>query len=189
MWGGGCPPKKVTYFLKNHFFSNTHYPSELKNCWKFRKNLFIIATDTGSLLINEISKNMFFLDGRAAPPGGYSFSASKRTFIIPEFRKHFQTISWESIDNYYLLAFTENLKYSPKKLLFLFLRNYQQILKTKGSSLSHIPVNFLCGFEKKLLWFLNFTKNKKQKIYCKAILLAVHRQTPGGPPPVRKMWV
>jgi len=45
----------------------------------------------------------------------------KETFMIPEYRKHFLKILWESLDNYYLLAFTENLKYSPKKRLFIFL--------------------------------------------------------------------
>jgi len=48
----------------------------------------------------------------------------KGTFIVPEFRKHFLKMSCESLVNYYLglglLAFIENIKYSPKKQHLFF---------------------------------------------------------------------
>jgi len=66
--------------------------------------------------------------GGAALSREYGCSAQKGNFCIPEFRKHSLKIWCESFDNYYLLAFTENLKNSPNKQHFIFLlRNKQKI--------------------------------------------------------------
>jgi len=45
----------------------------------------------------------------------------KETFIIPEFRKHFLKISWELLDNDYLLPFTKKIKKFAEKGTFYFI--------------------------------------------------------------------
>jgi len=51
---------------------------------------------------------------------GMIVQPQKETFHIPELRKHSLKISRNSLHNYYLLAFTENWKNTPKKRHFIF---------------------------------------------------------------------
>jgi len=93
-----------------------------------------------------------------------------------EFRKHFLKIVWKSVDNYYLLAFTENIKYSPKKwLFFLFSETNRNIEK-----LRLIPMNFLYGSGNKNCSGskMKFIKEKENQSLAK--------QYSWQPPPVRK---
>jgi len=63
--------------------------------------------------------------------GGIVVQPQKGTFILSECRKHFVKISCESYDNYYLLAFTENLENRRKSdILFLYSetnKNFEKI--------------------------------------------------------------
>jgi len=66
-------------------------------------------------------KKHIFL-GRLPLKGRTIIQPQKGTFPIPipEFRKHSLKILSKSVDNYYLLAFMENLKNTPKKRDFVF---------------------------------------------------------------------
>jgi len=64
---------------------------------------------------------IFYFLGGLPFKGGMIVQPQKRTFCIPEYKKHSLKIWCESLHNYYLFAFTENLKYLPKKRNFIFL--------------------------------------------------------------------
>jgi len=68
--------------------------------------------------INEIFKEMIFLGGYLSVE--YGCSAIKGDIHHPRVKETFHENFVESLHSYYLLAFTENLKYSPKKRHFIF---------------------------------------------------------------------
>jgi len=70
--------------------------------------------------INENLKKLMFLGGLPLIRN-MIVQPQMATICIPELNKHFLKISCELLYNYYLIAFTENLKYSPKKQHFIFL--------------------------------------------------------------------
>jgi len=56
--------------------------------------------------------------------GSMVVQPQKGAFFLPKFNKHSLKISRESLPNYYLLAFTQHFKYSPKKRHFIFATFY-----------------------------------------------------------------